>query len=127
MAGERVRAELRHLYSPDADPIEAYRPVGSFGVLVTAFVGPKNEPGEESFDFMLCTPDWFTSHSMTGPIVSGRHTVFVTEFDFPALEKFVRDFCTSCESASWHEVAEKVGRLGKWEFEDYRPYLGTGY
>jgi hypothetical protein len=23
---------------------------------------------------------------------------------------------------SWREVAEKVGRLGYWEFEDYKPY-----
>ena len=116
-----MRAKLRYLYSPDVDPIESFRPIGAFGVLVTAFVGPDDGPGHESFDFMLCTPEWFIDNRMNNPVVSGRHTVFVEHFDFPALEQFVRAFCESCEGASWPMVGEKVGRLGKWEFEDYRP------
>jgi hypothetical protein len=53
----------------------------------------------------------------------GRHFLFVNNFNYSALESYVRDFCYSCEGASWHAVAEKVGRLGKWEFEDYVPRL----
>ena len=114
-----MRAKLLRLYSPDADPIEQYLPDGSFGLLVTAFVGPEDGPGEESFDFMLCTPDWFERKMMTRPHVSGRHTVFVRRFDYVALEHYVRDYCSKCEGSSWREVAEKVARLGAWEFEDY--------
>lgn len=57
-----VRAKLRFLHSPDADPLERFAPNGAFGILVMAIVGPVDAPGEESFDFMLCTPDWLAAH-----------------------------------------------------------------
>jgi hypothetical protein len=72
---------------------------------------------------MVCTPEWFVAEHLPSPtsIATGRHFIFVREFDYPALEKFVRDYCASCEGLTWAEVGEKVGRLGHWEFEDYRP------
>jgi hypothetical protein len=43
----------------------------------------------------------------------------VKEYDFPALKSFVEGYCLNCSGETWQEVAEKLGRLGKWEFEDY--------
>lgn len=90
---------------------------------MTAFVGPLEGPGEESFDFILCTPDWFQTDRLPTPesIAIGRHYVFVTEFNYAALEKFVRHYCSRCEGKTWQEVAEKVAHLGHWEFENYTP------
>jgi hypothetical protein len=119
-----IRAELRFLSSTgNADPLETYRPEPPFGFGIHAIVGPLGSLGEESFGFMVCTPDWFASEHLRvrNSVVSGRHFIFVSEFNYPALEKFVRDYCASCEGESWREVAEKVARLGYWEFEDYKP------
>nr|WP_165935776.1 MULTISPECIES: immunity 8 family protein [unclassified Bradyrhizobium] len=115
-----VTAKLRFLHSPDADPLEAFAPNGPFGVLVMAIVGPADGPGQESFDFMLCTPDWFSS-KIQDDITIGRHHVFVKQYDYPRLQAFVEAYCAECSGASWREVAEKLGRLGKWEFEDFSP------
>lgn len=115
-----VTAKLRFLDSPDADPLEAIAPSGPFGILVTAMVGPADGPGQESFDFMLCTPDWFGS-SMKHDITIGRHYVFVKQFDYSRLREFVEAYCAECSGTSWEEAAEKMARLGKWEFEDYIP------
>ena len=119
-----MRAELKFLFSVDADPLENYRPCGPFGLYVEAFVGPLGERGEESFGFMVCTPDWLSSNKLPDrtSAVMGRHFIFVNEFDYSVLEKFVRDYCHSCEGKTWAEVGEKVARLGHWEFEDYQPY-----
>jgi len=74
MAG-KVRPQLKSLFSPDADPIDQFMPDGPFGILIMAMIGPADSLGEESFDFMLCTPDWFASH-MKSDIVEGRHYLF---------------------------------------------------
>ena len=83
-------------------------------------VGPAGEPGEESFGFTLCTPEWF-AQNMKDTHVPGRHFLFVKEYDYPTLERYVRGYCQTCMGNSWKEVAEKVGLLGSWEFENYTP------
>jgi Immunity protein 8 len=81
---------------------------------------PSDGPGEESFDFMLCTPEWFASN-MTDEIMWGRHYAFMKRYNYAELERRVRDYCASCQGESWNEVALKVARVGHWEFEDYDP------
>ena len=54
--------------------------------------------------------------------VAGRHTVITTVDTFT--EHCLRAFLTrrgeNTSGETWNEVAEKVARLGLWEFEDYR-------
>ncbi len=116
-----MRAELKRLHSPDVDPLETYRPIDSesFGVFVQAIVGPAGEEGEESFDFMVCTPRWLESRP--AEIILGQHHLVVRRFDYRAIEAFVRDFCAKCEGASWNDVAQRLSALGRWEFDDYKP------
>ena len=75
--------------------------------------------GEEAFDFVICTADWFDKHA-SDPFVLGRHYLFVKRYDYSELVRFVVEFCSTCNAETWAVVAAKVGRLGKWEFEDYR-------
>ena len=103
-----------------------------------ALVGPDEGEGAESFQFTLCTPEWFADNISRYygsvrdpfslgigeiPIVLGRHFLFVQKYDFGVLEKYVRGYCLSCEGPDWGTVGEKVGRLALWEFEDYRPFV----
>jgi hypothetical protein len=83
-------------------------------------VGPLDEVGEESFDFIVCSPDWMFDQ-MPGNITMGLHYIFMKRFDHTQLEAFVERYCATCEGPSWRDVAQKVGRLGKWEFEEYEP------
>ena len=121
MKSKNVRAELKSLFSSDADPLKDFRPNGPFGISVKAIAHPVGIDGEEAFDFILCTPEWFAAN-MPSDFVMGRHYLFVREYNYARLEKFVRDYFASFEEESWKEVGEKLGRLGKWEFEDYVPY-----
>jgi hypothetical protein len=120
MQKDTVEAELKKLHSPDVSDLRRFRPVGPFGILVQAMVGPQGDKGEESFDIMVCTPDWFAAN-MDEEIVNGRHYLFVKQYDYPALRFYIEDFCKSCKADSWRGVAEKLSRLGHWEFEDYDP------
>src|SRR5262252_2826931 len=54
---EQMRAVLRRLHSPDADPLNEFAPDDpeSFAIFVQALVGPEGSEGEESFGFTVCT------------------------------------------------------------------------
>ena len=50
-----------------------------------------------------------------------RHHLLMESFDWPTLSSYIKRRVHECEGATWREVAEKLARLGYWEFEDYRP------
>ena len=54
----------------------------------------------------------------------GRHWLFVAVFSPRVVEEFLRRRIEQIEGPTWSKVAQKVGRLGLWEFEDYRPWTG---
>ena len=116
-----MRASLRRVHSPDVEDLESYRPERSddFGFLLQIFAGPEGGEGEESFDVVVCTPRWLERKHGQHEVVVGRHRLIVFEYDYDRLVKMIELYCDSCEGNSWQDVAEKLSRLGKWEFEDY--------
>jgi hypothetical protein len=118
-----ISAQLRRLHSPDVPDLAAYAPTDghSFGFLLQIIAGPSAEDGEESFDVTVCTPSWLSEKLGPMDILIGRHFLIVHRYDYQRLEQFLIDYCEKCRADSWAEVAEQLGRLGKWEFEDYRP------
>lgn len=91
-------------------------------LLARLMIGPSDGPGEESFDVEVCTPDWLARRCAAEGFVEGRHTVFTTVDTFTehGLRAFLTRRVENTSGETWHEVAEKVARLGLWEFEDYR-------
>jgi hypothetical protein len=93
--------------------------------LLQAMFGPDDGPGEESFEIVVCTPSWLAQElAESGGILMGRHYLFVGRYDLNKIKQFVLDYAKDCGGNTWREVAQKLGRLGKWEFEDYKPAPG---
>jgi len=82
-------------------------------------VGPRGSEGEESFDVVVCTPAWLEKEVEKDGFVVGRHYLVVRAYDPGFIEKLIRKFVERWSGESWSEVAEKVARIGDWEFEDY--------
>ncbi|MEV5895657.1 Imm8 family immunity protein [Nonomuraea fuscirosea] len=49
----------------------------------------------------------------------GRHWLFVAELRPDKVTKWLSDRIAVLEAPTWGELAEKIGRIGEWEFEDY--------
>jgi hypothetical protein len=116
-----VRAEIKRLHSPDVHDLARYVPEcpEQFGFLLQIIVGPKGQPGEESFDVVVCTTKWLDEQLDAGSFVIGRHYLFTKEYDHERLNRFLAEYVAQCTGDTWEEVAVKIGRLGRWEFEDY--------
>lgn len=116
-----MKAELKRLHSPDIYDLENYQPEDPevFGFLLQAMVGPEGNEGEESFDIEVCTPRWLERTYGMDEVVVGRHHLIVREYNYHRMVCVIKDYLRDCSGESWSEVAGKISRLGKWEFEDY--------
>ena len=115
-----MKATIRGFHSPDAD-LETYLPADASddAIFIQMLVGPSGGDGEESFDLVVCTPKWLQRAARTdGPIV-GRHFVVVDVLDVASVLEFLRARVDSLSAPTWHELALQLGRIGKWEFQDY--------
>jgi len=122
-----VRQDRRHASRveeprPEARPLNP-SDAAEFSLLARMIVGPPGTPGEESFDVTVCTPEWLAkARSRVGGIYNARHHLVVDfeEFDQRVLSDWLSARVQEVEAESWSEIGERLGRLGHWEFEDYR-------
>lgn len=105
----------------DPDPRELPSDPAEFAFLARLYVGPSDRPGEESFDVQVCSPEWLSRRCERDGYVDGRHLVVTTvdAYSEQGLRSFLVGRVESASGGTWREVAEKVARLGYWEFEDY--------
>jgi hypothetical protein len=118
-----MRVVLKRL-DLEPDPATLSDDPGVFSLRARMIVGPPDTPGEESFDLTVCTPEWLSAACrQAGGILNPRHHLVVTfeEFDQTALKTWLSARVQEVEAETWTEIGERLGRLGYWEFEDYRP------
>jgi hypothetical protein len=91
-----------------------------FAILLQVIAGPAGSAGEESFDVILCTATWLSRRVEEEQILSGRHLLMVSRYSYDLVHDYITKYVTSCSGDTWQEVAAQLGRLGRWEFEDYQ-------
>ena len=111
--------------SLDVDDLDGWAPESDEWALgLRILAGPDGGPGEESFDLTVCSLAWLTERVRRDAVFDGRHHLIVEWYDWPVLRTYVERYVQQCEGTTWRDVAEKLARLGYWEFEDYQPYEG---
>jgi hypothetical protein len=123
-----MRAAIRHFHSPDVDDLVHWKPANPrfFGFLLQALIGPADVPDAmESFAFVVCSPAWLEQRQGVADVLFARHHVILKVYDWQRLERAIIGIVDSVEEATWTLVAERIGRYGRWEFEDYEGRLGT--
>jgi hypothetical protein len=115
-----MRAELKALTSVDVDLRSYIPPDDAFCLAVTAEIGALGERGADNFQFDVCSPSWLEEALQADAVVSGRHKLFMSRYNYDALERYVLKRVHQAEGPDWSSVAEKLSRWGHWEFEDYQ-------
>ena len=117
-----MKAELKHLHSPDVENLKEYKPqvADDFGFLLQVMVSPKGEKGEESFDMMVVTPKWLMNKYGHSEVILGKHYVIVFEYNYQNLYNRLAYEIDAFEEKNWERIALKLARLGHWEFDAYK-------
>jgi hypothetical protein len=118
-----MRAEIKRIHSPDVVNLKSFNPEhpDCFALLLQVMAGPEGEEGEESFDIVVCTLGWIQNIlRKEGPLFP-LYYLIVEEYDYGQIVQTVRGYIERCEGKDWREVAGKIARIGRWEFEDYVP------
>ena len=117
-----MKAEIKYFHSPDISNLENYIPdfKDEFGFLLQMMVGEKESEGEESFDLFVCTPKWLINHNTKETIIYGRHYLIVFEYNYEKIVQELIKYVESVRGKNWESIAEQIGKIGKWEFENYK-------
>lgn len=112
---------MRKLISPDLVNLQSDMPDDPdyFCILIQAIVGPSDGPGEESFDFLVCTASWIATGVEKDGFLFGRHYLVIKAYSFELIYNTIDSLCHRIWGDNWNDVATKLSRYGKWEFEDY--------
>jgi hypothetical protein len=113
-------AELKSLHSPDVADLQNWTPeTDDFAILLQIIAGPEGTSGAESFDVTLCSVAWIAAKALEARVMEGCHLLIVQEYDYDLIHDYLSRRVSACECESWQEVAQKLSRLGRWEFEHY--------
>jgi hypothetical protein len=101
--------------------LAAFHPVDPrvFGFLLQVMIGPEGAEGEESFDIKVCSPLWLIERHNRDDVIVGRHHLILFEYDYERLKRTIQTYCGQWEAPTWSDLAVKLSRVGRWEFEDY--------
>lgn len=117
-----MKAEIRGLQSPDIPDLARWVPPdpACFGFLLQVLVGPADSAGEESFDLVVCTPEWLRRKYGEHGVLLARHHMLIFRYDFEAIRSTLHHLVSSLHGRDWRELASVLSRYGKWELEDFR-------
>lgn len=112
---------LHSLHSPDLLDLRNGAPVDPchFSILVQAFIGPSQGIGYEAFDFLVCTSSWIQMLVAEQRFLFGRAYLIVEAYDYNLIYGVIESLCQRTSGDNWGQIAEKLSRFGKWEFDDY--------
>jgi len=117
-----ILARLKGIYCVDVADLAKFMPERPdvFCICLTALVGPHGKRGEDSFHVNVCTPGWMAEMCEKDGFVLGSHYLVVNAYNWSQILAILTKLLQNCSGETWEEVARKVGRIGTWEFEDYR-------
>lgn len=120
-----MRATIDDLVCPDVDP-ESGQPSDPFDfeVMVEVFVAtrpdgaPDGIDGVDLFTLFVVTPARLARRVAAEGPAFGRHRLIVDRWDWDVIAAALTERFESEEAPTHEELMQRLGRYGRWEFED---------
>lgn len=113
-----MHAQVRSIHFPDLTIDESFDPANTVQ-LAEIEVGPSSGEGADIYQITVCTVTALAEMLEKQRFLTGRHWLFVREFGTTEVSAIIRRVIGDVEGHNWHHLAEQIGRIGHWEYEDY--------
>jgi len=117
----KKHARLKEPFSPDLPDMEHAVPKdpASFNILVQALIGLDTSDAADTFNFVVCTPEWLKKSLKPGEALSGRHRIIVPGYDYGIIKREIETYCSRATGATWKEIAARLHAYGRWEYAEH--------
>lgn len=129
-----MKAKILKITSSEVDDgsLESFRPEDPtcFGLNLELAITTNDEQqdGWDLFKLFVCSPSWiehvYWKHRPDHFVV-GRHYLFVPEYDWPRIKSYLHEVIEGLEEVSWEKLAQSIGCIAGWEFEDYTELVSS--
>jgi hypothetical protein len=92
----------------------------NFSLEVAAEIGAAGEEGSDLFYFSVRTARALEHDPPPKGFEFLHGHVLLNRWSYELLLRAIGDLCSKTEGDDWNELATKLSRYGRWEFEDYR-------
>lgn len=118
-----MRATIKSYDSYEVEDFRTFYPEDPavFAFSLNLEIGPVNQKGADLFRITVVTPEFLRLQYPGDACYLLRHYLLVKDYDFASIMALLTKYVNSLEAETWEQLAEKIGRMALWEFEDYRP------
>jgi uncharacterized heparinase superfamily protein len=95
--------EIKSYSLASGEALQSYKPENyeKFNLALRLIIGPRGQPGEESFDVTVCKPASLAEECSTFGVVLGRHRLIVSAYDPSQILAAITKLVASCDGESW--------------------------
>ena len=107
--------ELKWMFSPDVE-IETFAPEegAPWGFLLQIGLAPPGIDGADSFDVIVCSPDWIPLHYGSDAIVDGRFHLIMATYSEAILKSYIERTARNSAAPTWNEVVDRFGQVAQF-------------
>lgn len=116
-----IQPEIKDYFSSDIVDLATWKPASleslHFGLELS--IGSPGGDAADLFQIVIASPEALRRQLGTIRIVSGRHHLIVSSYDWPEIQRYLEELVSKCAAPTWPEAAAKLSRHFDWEYEDY--------
>lgn len=119
-----MKVVLKKIYSYDViEKLSEYIPDNPsyFCLDVILEIGLQNSESSDLFYLTICSIDWFSQQVNEQSSYFTQYHLVVKDFDFEKIENEIKSKLIRISGKDWNELANKISRFARWEYEDYMP------
>ena len=118
-----MRAAIRQYKCEEGEDLSTYE-LGEpqvFGFTLAFAIGVEGGEGSDQFEVLVASAAYLAQRYPGQAATFLRHIILASDYNINAAVALMTKYVSSLEANSWQELAIKINRVARWEYEDYLP------